>query len=149
MEKPAELKASTGYYTFSFKKCYAVHRLIATAFIPNPDNKPQVNHKDGNKLNNAVENLEWVTRGENIRHAVATGLKGNKPNRSAKNADNALYKARCRAGLTQVQSAVALNVSQGTVSQWENGEMYPVGSRLQAIAELYGCTIDELFRKVD
>lgn len=65
IEIPVELKTSTGYYTFSYKKGYAVHRVIATAFIPNPDNKPEVNHIDGNKLNNAVSNLEWATQSEN------------------------------------------------------------------------------------
>lgn len=50
-----------------FKK-FTVHRLIATTFIPNVDNKPQVNHKDGNKYNNSVVNLEWVTRSENQKH---------------------------------------------------------------------------------
>lgn len=49
-------------------KSIAVHRLVASVFIPNPDNLPEVNHKDGNKLNNSVENLEWITRAENCRH---------------------------------------------------------------------------------
>ena len=53
---------------------FFIHRLVATTFILNDDNKPQVNHKDGNKLNNHINNLEWVNQSENIKHAYDIGL---------------------------------------------------------------------------
>ena len=70
---------ATGYKAVSLWKDnkgrnYTIHRLIATTYIPNPDNLPQVNHIDGNKLNNQVDNLEWVTPSGNIQHAYDIGL---------------------------------------------------------------------------
>ena len=60
------------------KKHFLVHRLIAKAFIPNPDNKPQINHINGNSLDNRIENLEWVTDSENKYHAYQNNLKSPK-----------------------------------------------------------------------
>ena len=57
------------------KHCVTTHILVAKTFIPNPYNKQQVNHKDGNKNNNCVDNLEWVTPKENIEHSIKTGLR--------------------------------------------------------------------------
>jgi hypothetical protein len=52
-----------------------VHRLVAECYLPNPNNLAEVNHKDGNKSNNNIDNLEWCTRSDNMLHAIRTGLK--------------------------------------------------------------------------
>lgn len=56
-------------------KYHAVHRLVCDAFISNPKNLPSINHKDGNKKNNHINNLEWCTVADNTRHAFANGLR--------------------------------------------------------------------------
>ena len=73
------IRKTRGYFSVDLYKhgertTKGVHVLVAEAFIPNPDGKPEVNHKDGNKLNNHVGNLEWVTHKENCEHAWRTGL---------------------------------------------------------------------------
>ena len=77
--KPYLLGNGLPYCAYSLRikrktKICTAHRLVALAFIINPHNKPQVNHKDGNKLNNHIDNLEWVTHQENHQHAWDTGL---------------------------------------------------------------------------
>lgn len=76
--------SNSGYLYVTIKingKCSGrfIHRAIAFAFIDNPDNKFYVNHKDGNKLNNSIENLEWCTSSENNQHSYDTGLKIYRP----------------------------------------------------------------------
>ena len=61
--------------SYGSNKVSLVHRLVAEAFIPNPNNMPEINHKDGNKENNFVDNLEWCTYSENNQHAIDTKLR--------------------------------------------------------------------------
>lgn len=74
------LDKGIGYYLVTLisdtgvRRNWFIHRLLAINFIPNPDNKPVVNHKDADKTNNRLENLEWVTQKENARHAADLGL---------------------------------------------------------------------------
>lgn len=72
-------KDTQGYFVVSLSnndkgKWVRVHRLVAAAFLPNPNNLPEVNHKDGNKQNNKADNLEWVTHAQNCLHAWRSGL---------------------------------------------------------------------------
>ena len=69
-----------GYVTYNLVKdgnvsCKLAHRLVAETFLPNPEEKLEVNHIDGKKHNNIVHNLQWVTPSENQKHAIANGLR--------------------------------------------------------------------------
>ena len=97
-EKILKPMLQCGYHTVDLGdgvkiKRFLVHRLVCTAFWENKENKPQVNHKDGNKLNNNADNLEWNTRSENQLHAFEKGLrtaKGDKNNSSKLNEEQVL-----------------------------------------------------------
>lgn len=75
--KGTSVNKNNRYVKIHLDKFYPLHRLVAEHFIPNPKGLTQVNHKDGNRLNNTVENLEWVSPSENVKHAYRTGLKSN------------------------------------------------------------------------
>lgn len=112
------------------RKIMSVHRLVALAYIPNPQNKPQINHIDGNKENNNVYNLEWCTNTENQLHAFKNGLqKGNFKHPNSKlTLEQVLYiKNNCVVGSKEngVQTiAKRFGVNSGTVKQIIQGKSY-------------------------
>lgn len=102
------------------RKLKKIHRLVAEAFIPNPENKPEVNHKDGVKANNHVDNLEWVTKSENELHAYRTGAKSyGERHPLSKLSDEDVINIRLlytRGDITQSQIADYYRVNQSFVS---------------------------------
>jgi len=119
-------------YRNGSQKVIQVHQLIARTFLPNPENKPQINHIDGNKQNNNVSNLEWCTASENLKHAFRTGLnKGSRPFKGkfgkehfgskpviAYNKDGTIYKEY----ESQCLAAKDLGVNSSHISQCVNGK---------------------------
>lgn len=100
---------------------YFVHRLVAERYIPNPENKEQVNHIDGNKLNNSVTNLEWTSNKENRIHAVKNKLhlQGEDCPWSKLTQENITF-IRNNLNLTNKELAKKFNVSVSTISDIKN-----------------------------
>ena len=108
------------------QKSFRVNRLVARAFIPNLDNKPQVNHIDGHKLNNYVGNLEWSTGAENSQHAFATGLaKSGEEHPDAKLTNEQVVYIRTNPdGLSGTRLAKNFNVTPTAISRIQLGKTY-------------------------
>ena len=103
------------------KKTYRVHILVAEYFIPNPFNKPEVNHKDGNKLNNDVYNLEWVYPYENTHHAMERGLRWSSNNIEYIELVCSLLESN---EYSMKEISKITGVSEGLVSKIHNGYCY-------------------------
>lgn len=100
-------------------KQHHVHSLVAKYFVANPMNKPQINHKDGNKLNNRADNLEWVTNYENRRHAVETGLHRGPDRKVSSEVEQEILQLYL-SGLTQKQIGDQYRITQQLVSKTIN-----------------------------
>lgn len=115
-------------------KRYFVHRLVGEKFLENKDNKPQINHKDGNKLNNCVENLEWVTNLENRKHAVKNDLQiqGSKCPWAKLTEEQVIY-IRNNPNISSKKLSKMYNVSLRTISDVRNFKSW---KQLKSYAEL-------------
>lgn len=105
-------------------KGHLVHRLVAQAFLPNPDNLPEVNHKDGNKANNTLDNLEWISRKDNALHGTRTLGKNRGENNTRSKLtefDVRLVVTLLEAGHTQTEVAKQLNITNGAIWRIQHG----------------------------
>lgn len=116
------------------KKLMFVHRLVAQKYIPNPENKLQVNHKDGNKLNNCVDNLEWVTDCENRKHAIKNGLHfcGDKCSYAKLTSEDVLF-IRNNNSYSITELSKMFNVARSTIRNAKTGKSW---KQLKSYAEL-------------
>jgi hypothetical protein len=138
-------KSRDGYYRYTFshnyiKKKWSISRLVATVFIENPENKPNVNHKDNNPLNNEISNLEWCTQKENIQHSYKYGkFKENldkygfhKKNRTQK------HEAECIQKVKQKDNSFKyrLKIGYGGSRQKSYGSYYTLQEAIEARDEI-------------
>lgn len=123
--------------TFKNKRKFLIHRLVALTFLPNPNNLPQVNHKDGNKSNNKVSNLEWCTNDYNRNHAIKLGLWdniGNKVRLLKQGSKNPIFKLiesevldiknKLELGNSCKELGKIYNVSPSTINSIKNGKSW-------------------------
>lgn len=110
---------------------YVVHRIVAERYVPNPENKPQVNHIDGNKDNNSADNLEWVTNYENRQHAKRTDLiaRGEKCSYSKLNWEIVNY-IREHTELTSPELAKMFNISASHVRSIRQNRWWKVDEKI-------------------
>lgn len=101
-----------------------LHRLVAAYFVPNPENKKQVNHIDCDPSNNAASNLEWCTRAENVKHAVDNRRLGYVSKRVLDFEKAQEIRKLSAAGIPQVEIAEAYNVTRNHVSSIINGRRW-------------------------
>lgn len=104
-------------------KYVSIHRLVANAFIPNPENKLEVNHIDGNKSNNLISNLEWVTSSENTRHAI--DKLGHNPRKWSKTPVKCVETGEIFE--TQIEAARVYHTSQGAIGNSARGNRPKAG----------------------
>ena len=102
------------------KKGVNPHRIVALTWLPNPENKPDVNHKDRNKLNNRLENLEWMTRKENVQHSYDIGRKAPRGEAAGgsklKEADIPIIRKRYEAGEQKTKIGKDYGVNYQTIT---------------------------------
>jgi len=116
---------------FGFTKNCLIHRLVAKYFIPNPLNKEQVNHIDGNKLNNSYLNLEWVTPKENMKHAFESGL--------YKKFNNQIYKGKFGREHNRSMTIECNGVVYHGISEASRSTGIPISTISLAIKEERSC----------